>query len=82
MDDIFKDLSSLCDPHPIVSIRGSQPGKKEGQTKKEALSVVSKARPLSAEPAAWSPRALIDRSLQGMGRAAALSWHRIKAATA
>jgi len=78
MEDIFEDLSSLCDPHPIVSIRGNQPEKKEGQTKKEALPVVPKARPVSAEPAAWSPRALIDRSLQGMGRALALSRQRIK----
>ena len=36
MEDIFKDLSSLCDPHPIVSIRCSQPGKKDGQAKKSA----------------------------------------------
>ena len=82
MEDIFKDLSSLCDPHPIVSIRSNQPGKKDSQARKGPLPVVPKTRPVSAEPAAWSPRALIDRSLQGMGRAAALSWHRIKAATA
>ena len=61
MDDIFKDLSSLCDPHPIASIRGNQPGKKDGQAKKEALPVFPKARPVSAEPAAWSPRVLIGR---------------------
>ena len=78
MEDIFKDLSSLCDPHPVVSIRGNQPGKKDGQAKKGPLPVVPKARPVSAEPAAWSPRALIDRSLQGMGRALALSWRRLK----
>jgi len=78
MEDIFKDLSSLCDPRAIVSIRGNQPGKKDNQAKKEALPVVPKARPVSAEPAFWSPTALIGRLLQGMGRAAALSWRRIK----
>jgi hypothetical protein len=78
MEDIFKDLTSLCDPHPIVSIRGNQPGKKDGQAEKEAPPVVPKTRPVLAEAAAWSPRTLIDRSLQGMSRALALSWRRIK----
>ena len=82
MEDIFKDLSSLCDPHPIVRIRGSQAGKKNGQAKKEALPVVPKARPVRAEPAAWSSRVLIGCLLQGMGKAAAASWQRIKAITA
>ena len=27
MEDIFKNLSSLCDPHPISSIRGNAKGR-------------------------------------------------------
>ena len=83
MEDIFKNLPSLCDPSPIVSIRGNQGGRKDGHaTKHPAAQSGSRAGQVSAERNAWLPLALIGRSLQGMARAVALSWQRIKTVSA
>ena len=83
MDDIFKDLPSLCDQRPIVSVRGNQGGRKDGHaTKHAAAQSSSRAGQVSAERNAWLFLALIGRSLQGMARAVALSWQRIKAVSA
>jgi len=83
MEDIFKDLPSLCDPRPTVSVRSNQGKKKDGRAMKHsAVRSGSRARQVSADGAALSPLALISRSLQGMARAVELSWQRIKAVSA
>jgi len=83
MEDIFKDLPSLCDPRPTVSVRSNQDKKKDGRAmKRSAVRPGSRARHVSAERAALSLLELISHWLQGMWRAATLSWQRIKAASA
>jgi len=83
MEDIFKDLPSLCDPRPTVSVRSNQGKKKDGRAmKRSAVRPGSRARHVSADHAALSPVELISHSLRGMWRAATLSWRRIKAVSA
>ena len=75
MEDIFKNLPSLCDPSPIVSIRGNQGGKKDAKIMRQsATRSGSEAGLVSAQLAARSLLVLIGRT----GRAVTLSWQRIK----
>jgi len=80
MEDIFKDLPSLCDPRPFGSLRGNQGKKKDHQAMKyPAARPDSKAGQVPAGRVALPSFVLIGRSLQTMARAVALSWQRIKA---
>lgn len=78
MEDIFKNLTCMCEHGPIVSVKGNGAGEKhkKGMNRVIGRSGFRGAMLFGLTPHG-SPVALVCRFSAGMKRAVAMSWRRV-----